>query len=77
MASTGRTIGYPPRGMDRECAARYVGATPQEFDELVRSGQMPRPKRIDDALIWDRLSLDAAFPDLPEDDDQRSKGIRQ
>ena len=42
-----------------------------KFDEMVDDGRMPRPKRIDGRLIWDRVKLDAAFDEL--DDDIRPK----
>lgn len=42
-----------------------VGAT--KFDEMVADGRMPRPKRVDGRVIWDRLRIEAAFTDLPED----------
>ena len=61
-------ICYPPRGLSREEAARYVGVGTTKFDEMVTDGRMPRPKRIDGRLVWDRLKLDAAFSDLPDDD---------
>jgi predicted DNA-binding transcriptional regulator AlpA len=57
---------YPPRGMRRETAARYVGVSTTKFDEMVADGRMPKPKRVDKAVIWDRIQLDAAFSDLPE-----------
>jgi predicted DNA-binding transcriptional regulator AlpA len=60
-------LSYPPRGLSREEAARYVGVGPTKFDELVRDRRMPRPKRIDGRVVWDRLALDAAFSDLPSD----------
>lgn len=60
-------ISYPPRGMSRDVAARYVGVGATKFDEMVGDGRMPRPKRVDGRVIWDRLRLDAAFTDLPED----------
>lgn len=58
---------YPPRGMTREEAARYVGVGTTKFDEMVADKRMPKPKRIDDRVIWDRIALDAAFSDLPTD----------
>lgn len=58
---------YPPRGMDRIEAARYIGVGPTKFDEMVADGRMPRPKRVDGRVVWDRLRLDAAFSDLSED----------
>ena len=53
--------------MSREEAARYVGVGITKFDQMVEDGRMPRPKRIDGRVVWDRLQLEAAFTDLPED----------
>jgi predicted DNA-binding transcriptional regulator AlpA len=58
---------YPPRGMDRAEAARYLGIGTTKFDELVSRAVLPKPKRIDGAVRWDRIALDLAFGDLPED----------
>lgn len=58
---------YAPRGMSRDEAARYIGVGPTKFDEMVSDGRMPRPKRVDGRVIWDRLRLDAAFSDLSEE----------
>lgn len=55
---------YPPRGMNRETAARYVGLGTTKFDQMVIDGRMPKPKRIDGRVVWDRLLLDSAFDDL-------------
>ena len=60
-------IAYPPRGMSRDEAARYVGVGATKFDEMVADGRMPRPKRVDGRVIWDRLRVEAAFTDLPDD----------
>lgn len=60
-------ISYPPRGMSREEAARYVGVGVTKFDEMVSDGRMPRPKKVDGRVIWDRLKIEAAFTDLPEE----------
>ena len=60
-------IAYPPRGLSREEAARYIGVGASKFDEMVKDRRMPRPKRIDGRVVWDRLALDAAFSDLPSD----------
>jgi excisionase family DNA binding protein len=61
---------YPPRGLSREEAARYVGVGATTFDRLVEERRMPRPVRIGRRTIWDRLKLDAAFTDLGEDDQE-------
>jgi len=61
------SFAYPPRGLSREEAARYVGVGTTKFDELVADGRMPRPQRIDGRVVWDRFKIEAAFSDLPED----------
>jgi excisionase family DNA binding protein len=58
-------LAYPPRGMSRDEAARYVGVGNTKFDEMVADRRMPRPKRVDGRVIWDRLRIEAAFTDLP------------
>lgn len=60
-------IAYPPRGLCREEAARYIGVGTTKFDEMVSDRRMPRPKKIDGRVIWDRIALDAAFSDLPSE----------
>lgn len=60
-------IAYPPRGLSREEAARYVGVGVTKFEQMVADGRMPRPKRIDGRVVWDRLRVEAAFTDLPEE----------
>jgi predicted DNA-binding transcriptional regulator AlpA len=56
---------YPPRGMGREEAARYVGVSTTLFDEMVADGRMPKPRKANARVIWDRIALDAAFTALP------------
>ncbi|MGB6288042.1 MAG: hypothetical protein WBG18_27075 [Xanthobacteraceae bacterium] len=58
---------YAPRGLSRDEAARYIGVGPTKFDEMVADGRMPRPKRIDGRVVWDRLKIEAAFSALPDD----------
>ncbi|MBY3268643.1 hypothetical protein HFO05_08450 [Rhizobium laguerreae] len=67
MAIRSDSIAYAPRGLSRDEAARYVGISATKFDELVAARRMPKPKRIDGRTVWDRIALDAAFTDLPED----------
>ena len=38
------------------------------FDLMVKDGRMPRPKRINSRTVWDRIQLDLAFDELPDDD---------
>ena len=48
---------YPPRGLSREEAARYVGVGTTTFDGLVQDGRMPKPFRIGSLLPHTRLML--------------------
>lgn len=63
-------LAYPPRGLSREEAARYIGVGITKFDQMVADRRMPKPKKVDGRVIWDRIKLEAAFADLPGDDDE-------
>lgn len=60
-------IAWAPRGLSREQAARHVGVGSTKFDEMVSDGRMPKPKKIDGRKVWDRIAVEAAFSDLPDD----------
>ncbi len=62
-------VSLPPRGLSRVQAAAFVGISPSLFDDLVRTGRMPPPKRINSRTVWDRLQLDRAFEGLPDGDE--------
>ena len=64
-----------PRGLSAEEAARYIGVGQTKFQELVERGIMPRGKKIDGRVVFDRDALDAAFTDLPEDGGRRGNAI--
>jgi excisionase family DNA binding protein len=53
--------------LSRAQAAEYIGVGVTKFDEMVKDGRMPRPKRIDGRNVWDRAKLDEAF-DAIEDE---------
>jgi predicted DNA-binding transcriptional regulator AlpA len=42
-----------PRGLSRVDAAAYIGISATTFDQLVKDGRMPPPKRINSRTIWD------------------------
>ena len=65
-------LSVPKRGLSRPEAAEYVGVSPSKFDQLVADGRMPKPKRIDGRVVWDRLQLDIAFAALPDDNDRET-----
>lgn len=58
----------PPRGLSHTEAARYIGVSASLFDEMVKDGRMPGPKRINSRTVWDRKRLDDAFEVLPDND---------
>ena len=62
----------PRVGLNREEAGHFIGVSPSKFDELVRDGRMPRPRRIDNRVVWDVRQLLRAFSNLPggEEDEQ-------
>lgn len=64
-------IAYPPRGMSREEAARYIGVGTTKFDEMVLDKRMPKPRQVDGRIVWDRVELDLAFSDLPRQNQTR------
>jgi predicted DNA-binding transcriptional regulator AlpA len=51
----------PPRLINRDAAAAYVDLSPTTFDQMVKDGRMPRPKRlVGRRKAWDVRALDAA-----------------
>jgi predicted DNA-binding transcriptional regulator AlpA len=57
--------------MSREEAARYIGVGTTKFDEMVLDRRMPKPKRVDGRVVWDRIAIDAAFSDLPTEPENK------
>jgi predicted DNA-binding transcriptional regulator AlpA len=55
-----------PRLISREAAAAYVNVSPTTFDEMVKEGTMPKPRRLSRRRkAWDVRALDAAVDNLP------------
>lgn len=59
-----------PRLFRRLAAARYISASPNYFDRMVKDGLMPRPKLLGSVKAWDRVELDAAVETLPVDGEE-------
>ncbi|ATU92755.1 helix-turn-helix transcriptional regulator [Phyllobacterium zundukense] len=59
--------GLAPRGFKRTEAAAYIGVSASLFDEMVKDGRMPTPKRINTRTVWDRLKIEIAFDALPDE----------
>lgn len=62
-----------PRGLSRVQAAEYIGVGVTKFDEMVDDSRMPRPKRIDGRIVWDRIKLDEAFDALDDEGGPRNE----
>lgn len=63
-------LSLSPRGLCRVQAAAYVGVSPTLFDEMIKDGRMPTPKRINSRTVWDIRKLDNAFDALPGDEEK-------
>lgn len=64
-------VALPPRGVNREQAAAYVGVSPTLFDQMVDDGRMPKPKRASAGrLVWSVPRLAVAFDALPDENGQ-------
>lgn len=59
------TYSYPPRGLCRKAAARYLSIPIELFDDLMQRGQLPGPRLLSGTAVWDRHHLDAAFEAFP------------
>jgi len=66
-------LSLAPRGLSRVQAAEYIGVGVTKFDEMVEDGRMPKPKRIDGRVVWDRIKLDAAFAALDDEPGSRNE----
>jgi hypothetical protein len=60
------TLAYPPRLMELERAAAYVGFGRTKFQELIVAGAMPKSLDVEGSPRWDRFDLDSAVDDLKE-----------
>lgn len=61
-----RRRSQPRRGLRQVEAALYVGVNATKFDQLVRAGRMPQPKKLDGTLVWDVDQLDLYFEAFPD-----------
>lgn len=61
-----------PRGLSHDEAALYIGVGVTKFDELVAARRMPKARRIDGRVVWDRFELDRAFAELPHNGEERT-----
>jgi predicted DNA-binding transcriptional regulator AlpA len=70
---------FPPRGVNREQAAAYVGVSPGLFDRMVEDGRMPKPRQVNARRVYDLRELDQHFDRLPHagsaDDDEEENPL--
>lgn len=52
-----------PKYIGREAAAEFLGVRPSKFDQLVRDGRVPRPRRWDRRIVWEVGALQAVEAD--------------
>ena len=50
--------------LSQESAAAYAGLGATKFDELVRTGDMPKPVMVGGSALWDRWKVDQALTKL-------------
>ena len=61
------SLNYAPLGLSREDAAHHIGIGTTLFDEMVADGRLPPPKRMNSRRVWNRVALEQAFAELPDD----------
>lgn len=58
-------VSCPPIGLSRAQSAAFICVGTTKFDEMVKDGRMPAPKRVDGRNIWNRHELEEGFTALP------------
>lgn len=67
MNKSAASLNFPPLGLNREEAAKHIGIGTTLFDEMVSDGRMPLPKCINTRRVWNRVAIEQAFSELPDD----------
>jgi excisionase family DNA binding protein len=58
-------IWWEPKALSAGQAAAHLGISRSKFDELVKDGRMPQPRRVDGRRLWDRREVEECFEMLP------------
>ena len=67
MINPAVSLNYPRLGLSREEAAQHIGIGTTLFDKMVADGRMPPPKCINTRRVWNRIAVEQAFAELPDD----------
>jgi excisionase family DNA binding protein len=65
----GSSVTPSPLSLNARKAASYLSVGLSRFREMVREGQMPKPKLVGKKKLWDRRDLEAAFSALGQSED--------
>jgi predicted DNA-binding transcriptional regulator AlpA len=53
------SFSYPPRAMRSDQAGAYLSMSESNFLRLVKERRLPKGKRLDGIVFWDRVALDS------------------
>lgn len=62
-------ITWMPLALCRDAAAETLSIGTTMFDELVKDGKLPKPKRLKGRVLWDSRRLAEAWDAIEEDND--------
>ena len=63
-----RSISIPRFALRRSEVAAALGISESLFDDWVRKGRMPQPRKIDGVVLWDTRKIAAAWDALADED---------
>lgn len=63
-----RSLSIPRFALRRSEVAASLGISESLFDDWVKKGRMPRPRRIDGVVLWDTRKVAAAWDALADED---------
>jgi predicted DNA-binding transcriptional regulator AlpA len=53
------SLAYPPRALRSDRAGAYLSMSESNFLRLVKAGRLPKGKKLDGIVFWDRVALDS------------------
>jgi predicted DNA-binding transcriptional regulator AlpA len=64
------SLAYPPRALRSDRAGAYLSMSESNFLRLVKAGRLPKGKRLDGIVFWDRVALDSFVENYEGDADE-------